>query len=89
MMLHSPEVTALSDFVNLDTRSQAHVLHALQSKSVQGDAAANIRLLFAEALQVVATLAASFKSNTSSTSSSADNAEGAARPPSTATAASG
>ncbi|KAK9900235.1 hypothetical protein P389DRAFT_165444 [Cystobasidium minutum MCA 4210] len=69
-MLHSPETTPLSEFVNLDSRSQAHVLHALQSKSVQeGDAAANIRLLFAEALQVVASLAESFQPSSSSSSS--------------------
>lgn len=66
-MLHSPETTPLSDFVNLDQRSQVHVLHELQKLSVAGDSAANVRMLFAEALQVVATL------SPASTSGSDDN----------------
>lgn len=72
-MLHSPETTPLSDFVNLDERSQAHVLHALQQRSVAGDAASNIRLLFAEALQVVASLAASLSSSSSTPNLSGNN----------------
>lgn len=72
-MLHQPETTPLSEFVNLDERSQAHVLHALQQRSVAGDAASNIRLLFAEALQVVASLAASLSSSSSTPNISGSN----------------
>jgi hypothetical protein len=63
-MLHSPEVTPLADFISLPEREQFSVLQSLQVQSIQqGDKVANVRLLFAEALQVVASLSPSLVSS--------------------------